>query len=228
MSLLGDITNAGKDLVHSTESVADAAGQSLSREVQDTLRPIKDVVDPVAHQAELLGEGALTGAVLRPINGIDQLASHVTGFHLPQIELPNQQEVNDSWAGKIGNVAGTVGDFVATGGAVSAATGLEAGSVSVLGISGAIQGGILSPGATDKSGGAFFLDRIENGAIGAGAYATMGLVAGKVAGALGGAVGESILGKVAAQGVAKGSGLAARTVAASESNAIIKRGTIEV
>jgi hypothetical protein len=70
--------------------------------------------------------------------------------------------------------AGTVADFVLTDGAVSAVSGLEAGSVLSMGITGAIQSGIFTPSDDSKQGADFFIDRAENAAIGGAALAIMG------------------------------------------------------
>jgi hypothetical protein len=203
MTLWGDITSAGESAWNYVDHAAQAASTALSNEAHTAMQAVAAVGDAevkivkaagheIEHvaqvagkQVELFGEGVVTGALLNPINGVEQLVNHIAGTHLPPLEFSNQAEVNNSIAGKIGMVAGTVADFVLTDGAVSAVGGLEAGSALSLGITGAIQGGIFTPSDPSKTGGNFFLDRVENAAIDGVSFAAMGGVAGKVTGLIG-------------------------------------------
>jgi len=237
MSLWGDITSAGESAVHFVGDVATAAGNELSNEahtlmkaaatvgeaevtfVQAAGQEVEHVAQAAGKQVELFGEGVVTGAILNPINGVEQLVNHIAGTNLPPLEFTNQEEVNHSLAGKIGMVAGTVADFVLTDGAVSAVGGLEAGSALSLGITGAIQGGILTPSDSTKQGADFFLDRFENAAIDGVSFAAMGGVAGKVAGAFGD-VGSGLLAKTAVSAVSNGAGGFAGGLITAEGNAL--------
>jgi HPt (histidine-containing phosphotransfer) domain-containing protein len=203
MSLWHDVSNAGESAVQFLGQAATAASNELSSEAHTLLKAaasigkaevkfaaaaeqkLEHAADVVAHQTELFGEGVVTGAVLNPINGVDQLINHIAGTHLPPLEFSNQEEVNHSIAGKIGTFAGTAAQFILTDGALGAVSGIEAGSAAALAINGAIQGGILTPSDNTKTGGNFFVDRLENAAIDAASFAAMGGVAGKVADAFG-------------------------------------------
>jgi hypothetical protein len=116
-------------------------------------------------------------------------------------------------------VAGTVADFVLTDGAVSAVGGIEAGSALSLGITGAIQGGIFTPSDPSKTGGNFFLDRVENAAIDGVSFAAMGGVAGKVAG-LFGDVGSNVGVKMLVSAESNAAGGAVGGMITAEGNAL--------
>src|ERR1700730_18435042 len=103
MGLWGDITSVGEHALHFAEDVATSASNELSNEAHTLMKG----AEIVGHQAELFGEGVVTGALLNPINGVEQLVNHVAGTNLPPLEFTNQDEVNHSIAGKIGMVAGT-------------------------------------------------------------------------------------------------------------------------
>ncbi len=175
-TIWNSIKDVANDVVDGAEYVAAGAANKLMAEVND----IYDGAKTVAHQAELLGKGVVTGVVLNPINGIGQIVNNIAGTELPPLEFTNQAEVNDSIAGKVGIVAGTIGTFVLTSGAASALIGLEAGGLASLTIAGAVQGGIFTPSDKSKTGGAFFMDRAENAAIEAVSMAVMGGVAGRL------------------------------------------------
>jgi hypothetical protein len=208
MGIFGDIADIGKGIVHGVEHVASGAAHALAHE---------------AHQALLLGEGVVSGAIIKPIDGVEQLVNKVTGAQLPMLQLPNQDEVDGSWAGKIGEVAGTVASFVYTSGAVSAISGLEATSAGALAITGAVQGGVLSPSDDSKSGFGFLLDRFENAGIDAATYGTMGGVGSKVAGWVTDAE-QAALHPIVAAGLPTAVGGAASGVINAEAESLLKQG----
>ncbi len=217
MTFGNEILHAASNFVHHAESAAAGAAHALLNEVETDLKA-------GAHQVQLFGEGVLTGAILNPINGVEQIINNVAGTHLPPLELTNQEEVNHSIAGKIGIVGGTILDFVLTDGAAGAVMGVEAGSVASLAVAGAVQGGILTPSDSGKTGGAFFIDRIENAAIDAATFATMGGIAGKLGSAYqpGAALGTRMLESATINGI----GGAAGGVVNSEGTAILKEGRL--
>ncbi|HEY9718067.1 MAG TPA: hypothetical protein V6C69_11395 [Trichormus sp.] len=140
------------------------------------------------HDAALFGEGLVSGAVLNPINALGQLSNHALGTDFGTAKFSNQDEVNNSMSGKIGEFLGTTADFigltVATGG-LGDAVGLGAvGAMSLdVGSAGAIEGGLLTP-TSNKN---FIAGRLENAGIGAAAGA-----AGVAGGALAGAVADGV------------------------------------
>lgn len=237
MSLWGDITHAASSVVHDAESVVKTgenvvkdAANKLSSEAQDVFKFgskfVKDVAkdaEVVGHQAMLFGEGVVTGAILNPINGVEQLVNHVGGFHLPPLEFSNQEEVDKSWAGRIGAVAGTAVDFIATDGAVSGLAGIEAGSALSLGITGAVEGGILTP-TSSKAGGNFLLDRLESAGIDGATFAVTGGVAGALSGAAGDAATASLTGRVVTNGLSTAVGGGAGGVVSAEATSLINQG----
>jgi len=220
MTVWNEVSHFASGFAQGIEDAAQGAAHELSREAHAAYDGLK----VVGHQAELLGEGVVTGAIFNPINGVEQIVNSVAGTHLPALEFTNQEEVNHSIAGKIGMVAGTIVDFVVTDGAAGALMGVEAGSVASLAVAGAIQGGILSPSDSNKTGGAFLLDRIENAAIDAGTFAVMGGVAGKL-GAF--AQPAAPLGtRMLQAAIANGAGGGAGGLVTAEGTAILKEGRL--
>ena len=138
----------------------------------------------VTHEALLLDEGLVTGAVLNPVNALRQVGNHVFGTHINKIEFGNQNEVDHSVAGVVGEFLGTAAVFIATDGAASAVTGLAACSVGTMAIAGAVQGAALTPTKENASGVGCLEERVAGGIIGGGAAAVMGLVGGKIGEAL--------------------------------------------
>jgi hypothetical protein len=108
-------------------------------------------------------------------------------------------------------------DFVLTDGAVSAVGGIEAASALSLGITGAIEGGVLTP-SKETDGSSFFVGRLENAAIDAASFATMGGVGKAVAGALGG--GAGLVERVIIGAVSNGFGGMAGGIVAAEGQAL--------
>jgi len=204
----------GSTALHDVSAVGSAV-LGTGKEVAKDYLKANEWVD---HQALLFGEGVVTGAILNPVNAIDQIVNHVTGWKLPELALTNQAEVNDSWAGKIGIVGGTIVDFVATDGAVSGVLGLEAGGMASLAITGAVQGGILTPSKSGESGGHFVLDRLKAAAVDSVTFATMAGVAGAVAGAAGG--GSAIAAEATESAVTQTTSVASRVLTQSASNAV--------
>ena len=179
-------SNAGK------ESKATEGGNFFS----NLIDKVEKNVEEVEHQAVLLGEGLVSGAILNPINAVTQLSNNLLGTHLEHIEFANQKEVDASIAGKIGEIAGTAADFIAlsvvTGGAADVALGAGAvGDAVGLAAAGAIQGGIFTPTSANDTGGSFIVDRIEGAGLGA-ATGLIGGAGGKVAGALEHAAGGAL------------------------------------
>jgi hypothetical protein len=173
----------------------------------------------VSHQVELFGEGVVTGAILNPINGVEQIVNHVAGTNLPPIEFTNQNEVNHSIAGQLGMATGMVADVVLTDGVAAPLMGVEAGSVASLAVTGAIQGGIFTPSDDTKTGGSFFLDRVENAGIQAATFATMGGVASRLSGLTGGFA-STLPSRALASALTNGVGGAAAGVVSAEGNAL--------
>jgi hypothetical protein len=224
MSIWSDATSFGSNFVdgveHEFSSATHAAKGALNafqNELNDTAKFARTITDKAEHQLELFGEGVVTGAILNPINGVEQIVNHVTGMHLPPLEFTNQAEVNNSFAGKFGEIAGTAIDFVLTDGAVSAIGGIEAASALSLGITGAIEGGVLTP-SKETDGSSFFVGRLENAAIDAASFATMGGVGKAVAGYLGG--GAGLVDKVMAGAVSNAWGGMAGGAVAAEGQAL--------
>lgn len=211
MTFGNEIFHAATDFVHHAEGAAHA----LLDEVETDLKA-------AGHQVQLFGEGVLTGAVLNPINGVEQIINNVAGTHLPPLELTNQEEVNHSIAGKIGIVGGTILDFVLTDGAAGAVMGVEAGSMASLAVAGAVQGGILTPSDSSKTGGAFFLDRVENAAIDAATFATMGGIAGKLGSAY--EPGAALTTRMFESAAINGIGGAAGGIVNAEGTTLLKEG----
>ncbi len=220
MTFWNEVSHVASGVVHGVEDVAVSAAHEFVREANT----LYSVVKEVDHQAMLLGEGVVTGALLNPINGIEQIVNNVAGTHLPPLEFSNQDEVNHSIAGKVGIVGGTIAAFVLTDGAAGAALGVEAGSIASLAVAGAVQGGILTPSDSTKTGGAFFLDRIENAAIDAASFAAMGGVAGKL-----GALyepGAALTTRMAESAFINGVGGGVGGLVTAESTAVLKEGRL--
>jgi hypothetical protein len=150
---------------------------------------VKQVASEVEHQGKLLGEGVVTGAILNPINGVTELINHTTdlldhnaGTHISELQFGNQQEVDNSIAGKIGETVGAIGDYaalsLATGGIAGAVglTGIAADMVN-FGVAGALSGGVFSPTGDSESNADFFEARAEGFAIG-GVSGAVGAAAG--------------------------------------------------
>ena len=118
-------------------------------------------------------EGVFHGAVENPVNGVVQLADHMTGAKLPELHLTNDADDNTT-AGKIGSFLGTTADVVgltlATGG-LGAGAGIAA-TATRLAITGAVIGGVFTP--TDNNSKTFFEDRLKNAAVSGVAFAAMG------------------------------------------------------
>jgi hypothetical protein len=158
-----EITDSSNKLMHSAENFAARAAQTIYDEIAEA-----------GHQAALFGKGVVSGAVLKPINALEQLVNKAAGTHLHPLEFSNQTEVDNTLAGKVGNFGGTVLSFVATDGAVSAASGFARGGVASLSIAGALQGSLLHSSDEKMEGTTFFMDRLKNGTIDALTFATMG------------------------------------------------------
>jgi hypothetical protein len=178
-----------------SNSTADKHAQSWTDKVFGTLQILKNDVGPtidtirhdasvVGHQGTLLAEGLLTGAVLNPINGTTQLMNRILPTHIKELRLDNQQEVDNSIAGKIGETAGSIADFaalsLATGGIAGAAglTGVAADMIS-LGSAGALSGAVFSPSDDKDSNVNFFKARAEGAAIG-GISSLLGVASGSL------------------------------------------------
>lgn len=166
-------------------------------------------------EAMLFGEGVYTGALQNPVNGVGQIVNKVTGANLPVLELPNQDRVNSSWAGKAGIMTGTLIDAVATNGALSNVSLLANANLMRMAATGAIQQGILTPGDDSGSGLDFFLNRGRSAAQGAAMFATMAGVGGKVSTMLGPEAASTFTGKVVANGLGGGAGGAVETTVSS-------------
>jgi hypothetical protein len=239
MGLFGDLTHVASDVINApynlTDRIAkdskkafDSAGDAFRSEVHGLASAGNDVLKGgawIEKQGKLLGEGVLTGAVLNPINGLTQLVGQVGDVHLPKLELSNQAEVNNSWAGKIGTIGGTAADFVLTAGGVSAAVGIEASSATALGTAGAIQGGLLTPTA-DGSSGSFVTARLEDAFIGGASGAVMGGVAGKVESKMEDSIGTSTADKVKTKFVSGAAGGTASGAVRAESKSVFQTGEL--
>lgn len=212
MGTLSDFSEGSKNLFHSMEHVAEKAAHVLYEEAA-----------AAGHQAALFGKGAVSGALLNPINGVEQLLNKAAGTHLPVLEFSNQDEVNNSWAGKAGKLGGTILTFVATDGAVSAATGFARGSAASLAMAGSIQGGVLNASDAKKEGLDFIKDRVENAAIDAVTFATMGGASKKLAPIFDG-IGETIAERMSFAALKNGLSGGVGGVANAEATALLKKG----
>ena len=135
-----------------------------------------DLASSIWKEAEDFGEGVFHGAVEAPVNGVVQLANHITNSNLPELHLVNENDVNNTIAGKIGSFVGSTADMigltVATGGlggAGALATGLRLAAV------GAVYSGVLTPSADNTKN--FFADRATSAAVGAVTFGAMGAAA---------------------------------------------------
>lgn len=209
MSIWDNVSDVTSGVLHGFELVAEGATNRFQDEV---------------HQIQLFGQGMITGAILNPVNGVEQIINNVAGTELPPLEFSNQKEVNNSLAGKIGMVGGTIATFVLTDGAAGALLGVEAGSIATLAVAGAVQGGVFTPSDNSKRGGDFFLDRIGNAAIDAATFAVMGGVAGKLGHLYEPAAGLTT--RMAQSAFINGVGGAASGLVNSEATAIIKEGRL--
>jgi len=220
----GDLTNSpiafSDATANHTANVFHGAGDAFRDEAH------QGVLASIGKQAKLLGEGVVTGAVLNPINAVSQLVDLVPGVNLPKLELSNQEDVNNSWAGKIGALAGTAADFVLTAGAVGAVTGLESSSAIAMGTSGAIEGGLLTPTVDPTSNGNLVVDRLENAAITGTAGAVMGAVAGKVEDSFADTAEESMTEKVKVKALAGAAGGSASGAVRAETKSILQTGEL--
>jgi hypothetical protein len=145
------------------------------------------------HNLALFGEGIVSSAVLKPVNAVEQVANSLTGAHLPQLELANQDEVDHSTGGKIGNFVGKAVDVgaltVATGGVgdavlggaqalgVSGAAALEGTAYSTaisVGAAGAVDGAVLTQSDPSKQGSDLIVDRLKTAGIDGATFAIVG------------------------------------------------------
>ncbi|HEY9789392.1 MAG TPA: hypothetical protein V6D22_03265 [Candidatus Obscuribacterales bacterium] len=191
-------TNIGTHLEFSNQSEVD---NSLAGKIGETIGTGTNPTSLLGTQEGMLfTEGAISGAVLNPINGVGQL------FGAGPVQLDNQKDVDGSWAGKIGEVVGTGADMVgltiATGGIAGAAglTGYTALAVSA-GTAGAIDGAAFTPSADPNH---LLTSRLESAAIGGFAGA-----AGVGAGAAVNAAANGIEGAIASTAVRYGGNTAA-------------------
>jgi hypothetical protein len=158
--------------------------QILKHDLGPTVDTLRHDASVVGHQGTLLAEGVLTGAVLNPINGTTELMNRILPTHVKELRLANQQEVDNSTAGKIGETAGSIADFaalsLATGGiaGVAGLTGVSADMLS-LGAAGALSGAVFSPSDDTDSNVDFFKARAEGAAIG-GISSLLGVASGSL------------------------------------------------
>jgi hypothetical protein len=100
------------------KSGADSHERSLADRIFGTLEILKSKAEAkmdavshgasdVEHQALTLGEGALTGVALNPINGTTELVNHIFGTHISEVQFKNQEEIDNSPVGKIGETLPT-------------------------------------------------------------------------------------------------------------------------
>lgn len=123
------------------------------------------------------GEGLYHGAIESPINGVVQIADHVTGAQIPELHLVDEQRLSHSAGGIIGNIAGTAIDIylasMATAGIAGAAGGSGMiGAALRFGAVGAAYTTVFQP--TDAKSKHFFADRVENGGVALATFAAMG------------------------------------------------------
>ncbi|MBU6455651.1 MAG: hypothetical protein KGS72_28020, partial [Cyanobacteria bacterium REEB67] len=123
------------------------------------------------------GEGLYHGAIESPINGAVQLSNHVIGTKLPELHLVDEERLSHSGGGILGNIAGTALDVYALTAATAGVGGALGGSALLssalrLGAVGAAYTAALQP--TDAKSEHFIQDRLTNGAIALGTFATMG------------------------------------------------------
>jgi hypothetical protein len=136
----------------------------------------QDLASSIWKEAEDFGEGVFHGAVEAPVNGVVQLANHITNSNLPELHLVNEKDVDGTIAGKIGSFVGTTADMIGLtlatgglGGAGAVATGLRLAAV------GALYSGVLTPSADNTKN--FFADRATSAAVGALTFGAMGAAA---------------------------------------------------
>jgi hypothetical protein len=106
----------------------------------------QDLASSIWKEAKDFGEGVFHGSVESPVNGVVQLANHITNSHLPELHLVNENDVDHTIAGQIGSFVGTTADMigltVATGGLGGA--GIVANTLRLAAV-GAVYSGILTP-----------------------------------------------------------------------------------
>jgi hypothetical protein len=176
-------------------------------------------------QSMLLAQGAVSGAVFDPINAVEQIVGKMTGMQPPHLEFSNQKEVDASTAGKIGEIGGSVLSFVMTEGGVSIAAGAARGSLTSLGLTGALQGGVLRESDNKKEGLGFVKDRLQNACIDIATFVTMGGASKTFAPFVDGTCG-TFTGRVGTAMVRDGLAGVAGGAASAEATAIIKEGRL--
>jgi hypothetical protein len=184
----------------------------------------QDLASSIWKEAADFGEGVFHGAVEAPVNGVVQLANHITNSNLPELHLVNEKDVDGTIAGKIGSFVGTAADMigltVATGGlgagAGAVATGLRLAAV------GAVYSGVLTPSADNTKN--FFADRATSAAVGALTFGAMGAAASGLdaLGTFAAPAARSLMGNVAYGAITGAAGGAVN----SEATATLKQGKI--
>lgn len=184
--------------------------------------PEQGFLAAAAGEAADFGEGIFHGAVENPINGTVQLANHLSGAHLPEIHLVDEERIDHSVAGRLGSMVGTAADFYALslatgglGGAGYLAVGLR------MGIVGAAVG-VFQPSDPDSK--SFFADRAVNASVSAATLGSFGLAAAGLneLGVFAVPAARSLTGSLT-YGALIG---AAAGVGHSEANAILRKGEI--
>lgn len=191
-SRISELATSACDALGRFEDTAEQAARSLCEEANDLVREgtamavtvgtkVYNGLEIAAHETKMLGEGAVKGALLNPLNGVGQLINKTTGCQLPKLELSNDKEVSESWSGKAGEVAGSILGFIATDGAVAAVGGIKAGTAMSMAITGAIEGGVMRTSDSKKEGLDFVADRLKHAGVESATLATMGGVVGRLA-----------------------------------------------
>lgn len=179
--LLGKITHTAETTVKAAASGIHKAEDGLSNAVQSAEKgtgklvhkaeeDVMPVVSAANKQVALFDEGLAKGAVFDPINGATELINHVAHTHISQLRFPNQKDVDNSIAAKIGEYTGITADAiavsVATGGVADAVGLTGAGALALSCGTGAVMGGVFTP--TGDDGKHFWENRLVNAGIGAG------------------------------------------------------------
>jgi hypothetical protein len=146
------------------------------------------------HQQAMLNKGIVTGAVFNPVNGVSQLADKALGWHIPALKFDNQNDVNNSVAGNIGKVEGTMVNFIGVGAVMApmdaalGVSGMAAGALNG-GIIGGLWGGVFTP--SNPKSRHFWQERGEKALLGA-SSGSLGGAGGSELNAIGSKLGDSL------------------------------------
>jgi len=159
-------TNVRANLTFSNQADVD---NSWAGKIGETAGPALNPGTTIlnSHEGMFLCEGFVSGGGLNAVNGVSQLSNYMFGTDIGAVHLDNQEAVDDSLIGKVGETAGTAADVIlisALTGGVADAVGVTgyAGVAGSMGIAGIVQGGVFTPTDVDKP----MQQRLINASIG--------------------------------------------------------------